>query len=416
MHYNQISNLLMKEKQVAKVYQVPRDELFPTSLKIQYTYTEELVFALCGPIGSPIHKVGNILKQILESRFSYICHIIKLTEFIEQHAGKAKDSSKFDRVQDLINKGDTLRKDYGNSILADFAIAQISGNREKVKKDSGDTQYKAMRECHIIDSIKNQQELEALKSVYRDMLYFIGVFSPLLIRQQNLEEEGMNLAQVYQLIDRDSGEEIDHGQTVRETFPLADFFLRVDSGSDQPIKTKLNRFLNIIFGIEICTPSSGETAMYFAESAAGNSACLSRQVGAALTDKNGEIISVGWNDVPKAKGNLYQYSPIDDPINEADKRCTYINGGKCFNDSMKSQISEDIVKDLIEANLIEKNKLSEAVLAIQNSKIKDLIEFSRSIHAEMHAIIIGSQIAGNRIREGKLYCTTYPCHSCAGTL
>src|SRR3989304_5660058 len=146
----------------------------------------------------------------------------------------------------------------------------------------------------------------------------------------------MNLAQVYQLIDRDSGEEIDHGQTVRETFPLADFFLRVDSDSDQPIKTKLNRFLNIIFGIEICT---------------------------------------------------------------------YINGGKCFNDSMKSQISEDIVKDLIEANLIEKNKLSETVLAIQNSKIKDLIEFSRSIHAEMHAIIIGSQIAGNRIREGKLYCT-----------
>jgi len=42
-----------------------------------------------------------------------------------------------------------------------------------------------------------------------------------------------------------------------------------------------------------------------------------------------------------------------------------------------------------------------------------LIEFSRSVHAEMHAIIVASQTAGERVRDGKLYCTTYPCHACA---
>ena len=39
--------------------------------------------------------------------------------------------------------------------------------------------------------------------------------------------------------------------------------------------------------------------------------------------------------------------------------------------------------------------------------------YSRAIHAEMHAIIIGSQKAGDKMIKGKLFCTTYPCHNCA---
>jgi deoxycytidylate deaminase len=50
---------------------------------------------------------------------------------------------------------------------------------------------------------------------------------------------------------------------------------------------------------------------------------------------------------------------------------------------------------------------------VTKSKVRDLIEFSRSIHAEMHAILLGSQTAGERVKGGKLFSTTYPCHSCA---
>ncbi len=31
----------------------------------------------------------------------------------------------------------------------------------------------------------------------------------------------------------------------------------------------------------------------------------------------------------------------------------------------------------------------------------------------MHAIIIGSQLTGNKMIGGNLFCTTYPCHNCA---
>jgi hypothetical protein len=42
----------------------PSFGLFTSSPKqIQATHTEELVIALCGPVGSPIHKAGKIRKQ-----------------------------------------------------------------------------------------------------------------------------------------------------------------------------------------------------------------------------------------------------------------------------------------------------------------------------------------------------------------
>ncbi|HFZ0510747.1 TPA: deaminase [Escherichia coli] len=50
---------------------------------------------------------------------------------------------------------------------------------------------------------------------------------------------------------------------------------------------------------------------------------------------------------------------------------------------------------------------------IKNSRLKDLIEFSRAVHAEMHAILGASRVAGERILGGKIFVTTYPCHSCA---
>lgn len=44
--------------------------------------------------------------------------------------------------------------------------------------------------------------------------------------------------------------------------------------------------------------------------------------------------------------------------------------------------------------------------------IGDLIEYSRSIHAEMDAVLSAAR-SGVKIQGGSLYVTTYPCHNCA---
>jgi deoxycytidylate deaminase len=174
--------------------------------------------------------------------------------------------------------------------------------------------------------------------------------------------------------------------------------------------------LGIVFENNIVTPFPHEIAMYEAQSAAGNSACLSRQVGAAITNDRGEIISRGWNDVPKFGGNLYKEGDF------ADARCKH--AGYCRNDKTKDLVTDDILglissDDFLRIKLFGGNKpdreVNEKIKEIirKSSRIKDLIEFSRSVHAEMHAIIVGSQLAGNKMIGGKLFCTTYPCHNCA---
>ncbi len=336
-----------------KPAQPTAENMFDAKAHIKSSHTSELVIALCGPIGSPLHKVAQAFKESLESKFGYErCVILRLSRLIEEHQGKAPQSPAYAHIKSLIEKGDLLREKHGAAILAELAVSQIVLERQKFKTASGSKTFEPRRICHIVDSIKNQHELDLLRLVYRDMLYFVGVYAPLPARVKSLEQMGMSSGEIHSLIDQDSGEEISHGQTVRDTFPNADCFVRIDVDTDSQIAARVERFLHLILGTQVITPTPGETAMYFAASAAGNSACLSRQVGAAITDASGEVVAVGWNDVPKAGGNLYMADPKNDPQSNHDQRCWNLQGGTCFNDEEKKLISEILVEELTKSGAV----------------------------------------------------------------
>lgn len=345
---------------------------------IHNTHSDELIISLCGFIGTDIHKVAKRLKYILENIFDYKADIVELSSHIKEKAPGAKGISRqsmpyYEYIKKLIDGGNDLRKEFGNSILTELAVQKIAFDRHTAK--GSDEAYQSRRHCYIIDSIKNVEELELVKIVYRDIHYSIGVFSNLDARRQNLKSKGITERQIDSLIDRDSGEEIAYGQKVRDTFTQSDFFLRLDSYSQEELDSRLERFLHLVFSTKVITPTVEETAMYQASSAAGNSACLSRQVGAALTDSRGEILSIGWNDVPKYGGSLYQANFLD-PLAKNDYRCFSIGMG-CWNDKEKNIISQELVNILVEEKLIPEEKRME-VFSNSESKIKELIEFSRT--------------------------------------
>ena len=403
--------------------------------------TPELVVALCGPIGSPLHEVGDEFANALRG-FGYQTEKIRLSQLISINAErvniKIPKTSRFDEIKALISAGDELRKAYGNDVLAKFAIAKISGDRESnfgefkdavVETEAkDDMKISRQRVCHVIDSVKNKHELELLRHVYGDALLAVGVFSPMEVRIINMGSAATSpLAgdQISSLIDTDSGEEFSHGQSVRDTFPRCDFFLRVDQsirGATEAVAIgqvaeKVRRILGLVFRTSVITPTPDETAMYAAASAARNSACLSRQVGAAVTSAAGELLAVGWNDVPQPGGGLYGKPPLNiqkfGPDVGADNRCFGQSGTKCHNDEEKKGIARVVAELLVEKGLISKDKLDVAIKEISNSRVRDLIEFSRAVHAEMHAILGASRVAGERVVGGKIFVTTYPCHSCA---
>ena len=394
-----------------------------TKEKIENTFTEELFFSICSPIGSLKETAINVLKERLENEYNYQVKLIKLSSFIEDNTEEEFDTLPgktkiFSEYNFKINQGNKLRSKYSNQILAEFAIAEIHSERAEAIGTSNhldDTNYESRRYCYIIDSLKNIEELRLLRSVYTDNFYQIGIFSPLDERIKNLIGKGFANIEADEIIKNDEYQNGESGQNVRGTFVESDFFLRMSSESSKYIKEKIERYLHLIFESKIVTPTTEETSMFYAKSASNNSSCLSRQVGASITDSQGNLLSTGWNDVPKYGGNLYKDSILPD------NRC--FNKGFCTNDKEKDKLAENISKILLDetdirevflnGTVLDEDKVKRFTERIRSSKIKDLIEFSRSVHAEMHAIVLGSQITGSQMINGKLYCTTYPCHNCA---
>lgn len=378
---------------------------------INNTLTEEIIIALCGQIGTDLKQIKNTIIEILTTNYNYTCQEIKLSEFISQKSSFKIDkaTSEYERIKLGIEGGNELRQQNSNSILAKFAIAQIAEGRtkESEKKDSENQTFRSRRKCYIINSIKHPKELEVLRNVYGNMLYSIGVFSSINNRVNRLKRKRIDISDIYTLIDRDSGEDLAYGQAVEDTFVESDYFLRVSNDSQESLSKKITRFINLIFDNCIITPTNHESAMYQAVSAAVNSACLSRQVGAAITNKHGRVISTGWNDVPKYGGNLYTNDTEDD------FRCYCFEDKECANTRKKDQIADEIVNALEKEALISSYQRINVKEVLLKNGIKSLIEFARSIHAEMHAIILGAQQTGTQMIDGKLYCTTYPCHNCA---
>ena len=194
-----------------------------------------------------------------------------------------------------------------------------------------------------------------------------------------------------------------------DTAYLSDFFIRNDGQNDIRLKGVVDRFLEVVFNVSVHTPTADEAGMYAAVSAASKSACLSRQVGASIYSAGGELLGVGWNDVPRGMGGLYSANDGDD-----DHRCFKWGGKVCHNDRKKEELYEKIFDKLSGEGLLAEHANLEVLRAqLVKTPVKDLIEYSRSIHAEMEAIVSAARSGKLGIVGGTLYTTTFPCHNCA---
>lgn len=184
-------------------------------------------------------------------------------------------------------------------------------------------------------------------------------------------------------------------------------FFANDFATKDEIEADAARLSRLIFGIQVVSPTDNEVGMNAAYQASLRSACLSRQVGAAIVAATGEILSTGHNDVPKFGGGLYGPAPIDQ-----DRRC-WAWGAKCYNDEEKLKITRQVVKLLDDKKFLVANCVDDAVEALRKSRISGLIEFTRAVHAEMEAVLSIARMGTNGLVGSTLYTTTYPCHNCA---
>jgi deoxycytidylate deaminase len=392
---------------------------------IEERRSQELVFALVGPIASGVSTAALYLQEILSQRFGYnLCPTIKLSEFIRAEAYRVKHTpSKNDPLDkyilDMQSAGNALREQFGGDYLAQKAVEQIV----KFKRANGGFSPEGIplpgRRAYVIDSLKNLEELSLLKSIYGDTLCLIGVFAPDALRMQRLVDSRIPKKSAETIVDRDAGELATFGQKTRKIFVEADLFLCNDVKTSD-LRNRIDRYLDIIFDTGIHTPTGAEAAMYEAGAAAANSACMSRQVGAAIVSEKGELLSIGWNDVPRFGGGLYReddqgiWDEDSKQVKDRDNRCFKWGGSICHNDFRRAAIVEDVVRRITQSGLLQKGATAAQVReALDGSPVYSLIEFSRSIHAEMEAVLGVAREGRHSLVGSTLYATTYPCHNCA---
>jgi deoxycytidylate deaminase len=177
------------------------------------------------------------------------------------------------------------------------------------------------------------------------------------------------------------------------------------------VNDQLARLVDLLTAGKVIRPTASEFGMFHAYGAKMRSACLSRQVGAALLDKKGNLLSTGTNEVPRAGGGVYgggfeDHSDQDIP---QDDRCVVTNK---YCSSNRSQ--EIIIKEIIET-IPELKAVSDKPALIKSLKrtpIGRLLEFSRAVHAEMDALLSAARTGSTTIGT-RLFVTTFPCHYCA---
>jgi deoxycytidylate deaminase len=217
-----------------------------------------------------------------------------------------------------------------------------------------------------------------------------------------LKQRSLTEPEAHQVIDRDAGEENDFGQHTRDAFELVDVFIRQEP-EHRRTTAQLERFLRVIFGAVDETPTPDEHAMFLAYASSLRSADLSRQVGAVLWKDHVGVVSAGCNDVPAPGGGLYWPGP-------ADQRDHAL--GHDANERHKRAIANEVAGHVVEALQLKPEQIPLIVKACGETRLLDITEFGRAVHAEMDALLSCGR-AGVDTLGSTRFSTTFPCHNCA---
>jgi len=387
--------------------------MLTTVNKISYP---EIVIGLVSPLGVDATSTTRRLRSFFRNR-EYKVHEIKLSDHFETiRQNSSIDSplthtSSSDRIKKYIDFGNATREHFSdNAILALLATYLIIEKRLEAEKEKS-RENRFTKNVYIISQFKREEEIDLMRSIYGPIFFQISIYSKRSKRVKNLAlkfrkeansasyQEFLPEAESLVTVDQNEAEK-PHGQRVSKIFHDADFIVNEDIETPT-VSKQVRRFCSLLFGSTTISPSKMEYGLFAAKSAALRSLDLSRQVGAAIFKETGEVIALGSNEVPKAKGGTYWSDEKHDDRDfkrEEDPNVVRNN---------------QVLSELFEILEIDRAKIpSEKMKRIRKSSFMSSIEYSRVVHAEMSALSDAAR-NGYAVKGSSLYTTTFPCHLCA---
>lgn len=414
----------MAGKKSRKSHARTSDTTVPTTEAPPSRVLPELVFGLVGPVKTDLKFVGNELEELLRQVRYVDIQRIRISDLITEIAREIplrdldgepitlETSAEDRRLLTYMEAGNAIRRMTGDpSILAAFAVGKLRQGRDPQKPRAS-----------IIHSLKTPEETHLLRRIYGVGFFLIGASSPRSVRENSLADAialdrgvGLSLRKFVkceetarQLIEKDENEPESSGQKLRDTFHLSDFFVSLDDEtmlSRDAASGELRRFVELVMGNLGHTPTKDEYLMFQAYAASMRSGALARQVGAVVATEKGEVLGLGCNDVPRAGGGLYWPGDPDDARDLTRER------------DSSNELSEQMLGELLgrmkgHELLPVVPEMAAVKRALRGTRVLSLLEFGRTTHAEMEALLSAARI-GASIQDCSLYTTTFPCHECA---
>jgi deoxycytidylate deaminase len=384
----------------------------------------ELVFGLVYGAGVEIGPVEELLDGYLDD-FGYHLESVRLSDAFPAMLGESGATDFPDATRRRQDQGDRLREHAGRDAAGRLAVFLMAGRRRRIDSDHP-------RRAWLVRSLRRPEEVQFLRQVYGPRFVLLAIHAPEALRLHNLtnrrREKSPSTSGPFEVgaiedIKRDEQDvTVPHGQSMRTTFGEADFV--VDSRSDEALKATLGRTIDILFGDPFATPSSDEQAMAHAYAAGVRSAEMGRQVGATLVDQHGNIAATGTNEVPAGGGGLYwsgrqpDHRDFKEPVpvdsntewkrrvaRELLARLSTPQGDLPWLDESRVRFEEGEC-------IVDDAQLAAFLKHVKGTRFADLIEFGRSVHAEMEAVLSAAR-RGVSVQDATVVCTTFPCHNCA---
>lgn len=340
-----------------------------------------------------------------------------------------KDNSFIKRIDFFSEIANNIRKSgkcFGDLTENGVHIYSIAETINRIIKG-----YKKKDTHVVIDSLRNSLEIMFFKERY-SAFYMISVNSA--HRRNFLTAKYYDPDLVNNILDIDDKEYEGRGvsegkfylQDVQNCIQKSDIHLNNNPPSEDSGKIldeieirdrskyyligQIIKYTGLILHPGLITPSAQERCMQMAYVAKSNSGCISRQVGAVITDQNFSMKSTGWNDVPnnvtpcilksinslKSGIDKEAYSPY-----EKEEKYGFNEKFKTYYSDVKTESTEGLncsfcFKDF--QNLIEE---------------KENQVHTRSLHAEENAMLQISKYGGQPLKNGILFTTASPCELCA---
>lgn len=389
-------------------------------------YRPELIFCICAPLGTDTTAVTDAISASIDG-VGYIPVPIKLSALMMNLLDVEKPPKFEDeRIRYAMHAGNSIRKHMKeNDALARIALSEIHDKRASLNPDRDGT-VPAEGHCFIISSLKREEEIDTLRTLFGRRVFLLSIYEPVADRIENLSKriarsrkspdfEG-HRPRAQELLDIDQKEGANKfGQRLQDVFPVADVFLKAGPG----LREDTRRFVNLLFRAPFITPTMDEFLMFHARASSQRSADLSRQVGAVIATNRGDILSTGCNEVPRAGGGVNW-----DNITGSKRDLRDFKIGHDSAATTKKLIVADIMEALkldgwlqpkfsdMDAEALAEAALFEGGKPLAGRMVANLLEFGRIVHAEM-AAICDAAMRGVKVEASTLYCTTFPCHICA---